>query len=68
MVCLPCVAVPILLLFWRFLIQPLIMKFWQYKVKNKGESDEQPPQLVKKCDNGVCTLGWEKTPKVAKVE
>lgn len=61
MVCVPCVFIPIVLLIWRFLIQPLVMKFWQYRTKNNdtiGETDVAP-QLVKKCENGVCTMKWE---------
>ena len=56
MVCVPCVIVPILLLIFRFLIQPILMKFWY---RGKKEEGEKKPELVKECKNGVCTLAWK---------
>lgn len=62
MVCVPCVAIPILLIIWRFLIQPILLKWWQYRNKQKDTAKcEPPPQLVKECTNGVCTLSWKKS-------
>lgn len=64
MVCVPCIAVPILLIIWKFLIQPLILKWWQFNNKIKcTNEDEQPSDLVKDCKNGICTLAWKKTNK-----
>lgn len=68
MVCVPCVFIPILLLLWRFLIQPLVIKLWQLRMKRKDAVEEGPPQLVKKCENGVCSMAWERSPKTSKVE
>ncbi|OAD61479.1 hypothetical protein WN48_00421 [Eufriesea mexicana] len=59
MVCIPCIAIPILLIIWRFLIQPLLIEWWQFRNKQKElTNNEQPRQLVKKCKDGVCTLSW----------
>ncbi|CAK9800080.1 UPF0729 protein AAEL015238 [Anthophora plagiata] len=61
MVCVPCVTIPILLIIWRFLIQPLLIKWWKFKNKEKEvTNNEQPAHLVKECKNGVCTLSWKK--------
>lgn len=61
MVCIPCVAIPILLIIWRFLIQPLFIKWWQFRNKQiKLTNNEQPPQLEMECKNGACTLSWTK--------
>lgn len=68
MVCVPCVFIPILLLIWRFLIQPIVLKLWKYRVhRSNSENDKAPPELVKKCDNGVCSMAWEK-PQTSKIE
>lgn len=64
MVCVPCVIVPILLLIYRFLIQPILMKFW-YRGKKEGENKESP-ELVKECKNGVCTMSWKSNKTEAK--
>ena len=61
MACIPCVAIPILLIIWRFLVQPLLLKWWQFRNKQKITADEQPPELIKECKNGVCTLTWKKS-------
>jgi hypothetical protein len=58
MVCVPCVIVPVLLLIFRFLIQPILIRFWYRGNKNEGEKKESP-ELVKECKNGVCTLSWK---------
>lgn len=62
MVCVPCIAVPLLLIIWRFIVQPLLMKWWQFRGKlddSKGKGEQGPPQLIKDCKNGVCTLSWK---------
>lgn len=56
MVCVPCVAIPILLIIWRFLIQPLVLKWWQLRGKINKTLNDEPPQLTKECKNGVCVL------------
>lgn len=59
MVCVPCFIVPVLLLIFRFLIQPILMKFW-YKGKKTNEGEQkEAPELVKECKSGVCTLAWK---------
>ncbi|OXU24963.1 hypothetical protein TSAR_000922 [Trichomalopsis sarcophagae] len=64
MVCVPCVIVPVLLLIFRFLIQPILMKFWYRGKKNEEKKDA--PELVKECKNGVCTLSWKSNKTDAK--
>lgn len=60
MVCVPCFAIPVLLIIWRFLIQPLLLKWWQLSDKEKGTEETQIcPDLVKECKNGTCTLTWK---------
>ena len=60
MVCVPCFAVPIFLIIWRFLIQPLLIKWWQLRNKGKeAKGDEPCPDLIKECKNGTCTLSWK---------
>lgn len=69
MVCVPCVAIPILLIIWRFLIQPILVRWWQFRNKqNEVTNNDQPPQLAKECKNGVCTLSWKKDPDNKKVD
>lgn len=60
MVCLPCVAIPILLLIWRFIIQPIIMKFKGMLMSGTNEDGEKV-ELVKDCKDGKCALSWRKT-------
>lgn len=60
MVCVPCVAIPIFLIIWRFFIQPLFIKWWQFRNKQKELINNEQQQLVKECKNGVCTLSWSK--------
>lgn len=70
MVCVPCVFIPILLLLWRFLLQPIFLKLWKIK-SNKGENPDEnqaPPELVKTCENGVCSMGWKSSQKTSKTE
>jgi len=61
MVCVPCFAVPIILIIWRFLIQPLLIKWWQLRSKGQEEikGDQPCPDLIKECKNGTCTLSWK---------
>lgn len=60
MVCVPCFAVPILLIIWRFLVQPLLIKWWELRNKGKEAKGEEPrPELIKECKNGTCTLSWK---------
>lgn len=58
MVCVPCVIVPVLLMIYRFIIQPILMKFW-YRGKS-NEEKKDAPELMKECKNGVCTFAWKK--------
>lgn len=67
MVCVPCFIVPVLLLIFRFIIQPILSKFW-YTGKNDGQENKQPPELVKECKDGVCTLAWKKSDQSKKSE
>ncbi|EZA62596.1 hypothetical protein X777_10226 [Ooceraea biroi] len=67
MVCVPCFAVPVFLIIWRFLIQPLLTKWWQ--LRNKGEDTKENPSCpvpVKECKNGTCTLSWKDNRDVKK--
>lgn len=68
MVCVPCVAVPIFLIIWRFLIQPLLIKWWQIGRDKEKETkgDQSCPELVKECRNGICTLAWKNNQDVKK--
>uniref|UniRef100_A0ABD2VTT1 Uncharacterized protein n=1 Tax=Trichogramma kaykai TaxID=54128 RepID=A0ABD2VTT1_9HYME len=62
MVCVPCFIGPVLLLIFRFLIQPLLLKFW-YRDQVKDGGNKNAPEVVKECNNGVCTFSWKKTNK-----
>ncbi|KAL7017562.1 hypothetical protein ACKWTF_010433 [Chironomus riparius] len=57
MVCIPCFIVPVVLFFWRWLIQPYFIKYiwnpWQKKDET-GKVIENEPEFIKKCENGVC--------------
>ena len=55
MVCIPCVAIPIFLVIYKFIIMPLIQYFWKLTT-----GEEKKAELVKDCKNGVCTLSWKK--------
>lgn len=68
MVCVPCFAVPIFLIIWRFFIQPLLIKWWQFRNKDQEETkgDQPCPNLVKECKNGTCTLSWKNNPDTVK--
>lgn len=61
MVCVPCIIIPVLLIIWRFLIQPMLLNWWQFRSKQQEiKTDEQPPELIKECTNGICKLSWKK--------
>ncbi|EFN80205.1 hypothetical protein EAI_04153 [Harpegnathos saltator] len=60
MVCVPCFAIPILLIIWRFLLQPILVKLWRLRSQEKEVKNGEPcPDLVKECKNGTCTLSWK---------
>ena len=69
MVCIPCVIIPILLVIFRFLIQPILLKIWCRKKEGKeGEEGKNPQTLVKECKNGVCKMVWKNSDDVMKVD
>lgn len=59
MVCLPCFIIPVVLFFWRWLIQPYFIKYiwnpWEKKDKD-GNVIKDEPEFIKKCEGGVCTF------------
>lgn len=59
MVCIPCFIVPVVLFFWRWLIQPYFIKYiwnpWQKKDKD-GNIIKEDPEFIQKCEGGVCTF------------
>ena len=59
MVCVPCFIIPVVLFFWRWLIQPYFIKYiwnpWQKKDKD-GNVIKEDPEFIKKCEGGVCTF------------
>jgi Domain of unknown function (DUF4512) len=61
MVCVPCFIIPVVLFFWRWLIQPYFVKYiwnpWAKKDKdgNVIEGDHHP-EFIKNCEGGVCTF------------
>lgn len=68
MVCVPCVFIPILLLIFRFFIQPLLVKFWFRKKEDENEDKKNPPTLEKECKDGVCKLVWKSKKDETKVD
>lgn len=60
MVCIPCFIVPVVLFFWRWLIQPYFYKYiWNSKYnpwKKDGNEINESPEFIKKCEGGVCTF------------
>lgn len=68
MVCVSCFAIPIVLIIWRFLIQPLLIKLWQLKNLGKEVKDQPCPTLVKECQDGTCTLSWKDNRDTVKKE
>ncbi|XP_076751283.1 UPF0729 protein CG18508-like [Xylocopa sonorina] len=68
MVCVPCIAIPIFLVIWRFFIQPLFIKWWQFRNEKKKTTNDEVPQLVKECKNGICTLSWTKNEENKKMD
>lgn len=59
MVCVPCFIIPVVLFFWRWLIQPYFIKYiwnpWQKKDKD-GKIIADEPEFIQKCEGGVCTF------------
>lgn len=68
MVCVPCVFIPILLLIFRFFIQPLLVKFWYRKKDDENGEKKEPPTLVKECKDGVCKMVWKDKKDETKVD
>lgn len=60
MVCIPCFIVPVVLFFWRWLIQPYFIKYiwnpWEKKDKNGNIIKDDNPEFIKNCEGGVCTF------------
>lgn len=60
MVCIPCFIIPVVLFFWRWLIQPYFIKYiwnpWEKKDKDGNIIKDQDPEFIKKCEGGVCTF------------
>lgn len=59
MVCVPCFIIPVILFFWRWLIQPYFVKYiwnpWEKKDKD-GKVIQDEPEFIQKCEGGVCTF------------
>lgn len=59
MVCVPCFIIPVILFFWRWLIQPFFIKYiwnpWEKKDKD-GNIIKDEPEFIQKCEGGVCTF------------
>jgi hypothetical protein len=59
MVCVPCFIIPVILFFWRWLIQPYFIKYiwnpWEKKDKD-GNVIKDEPEFIQKCEGGVCTF------------
>lgn len=60
MVCVPCFIIPVVLFFWRWLIQPYFIKYiwnpWAKKDKDGNVIKDQEPEFIKNCEGGVCTF------------
>lgn len=60
MVCIPCFIVPVVLFFWRWLIQPYFIKYiwnpWEKKDKDGNVIKDDHPEFIKNCEGGVCTF------------
>lgn len=60
MVCVPCFIVPVVLFFWRWLIQPYFIKYiwnpWAKKDKDGNVIKDESPEFIQKCEGGVCTF------------
>lgn len=60
MVCVPCFIIPVVLFFWRWLIQPYFVKYiwnpWAKKDKDGNIIKDESPEFIKKCEGGVCTF------------
>lgn len=68
MVCVPCFIIPVILFFWRWLIQPYFIKYiwnpWEKKDKD-GNIIKDEPEFIQKCEGGVCTFMRKPTAPVA---
>lgn len=57
MLCIPCFIIPVVLFFWRWLIQPYFLKYiwnpWHKKDKD-GKVIEHTPDFIKSCEGGKC--------------
>lgn len=58
MVCVPCVFVPLLLIIYRFIIHPILKRFYNFGKKDIDEKKE-PSKPIKDCKDGVCTWKWK---------
>lgn len=60
MVCIPCFIVPVVLFFWRWLIQPYFIKYiwnpWEKKDKDGNVIEGHNPEFIKNCEGGVCSF------------
>lgn len=60
MVCVPCFIIPVVLFFWRWLIQPYFVKYiwnpWEKKDKDGNVIKDEEPEFIKNCENGKCTF------------
>jgi Domain of unknown function (DUF4512) len=60
MVCVPCFIIPVILFFWRWLIQPYFIKYiynpWIKKDKDGNVIEGEHPEFIKNCEGGVCTF------------
>lgn len=60
MVCVPCFIIPVVLFFWRWLIQPYFVKYiwnpWEKKDKDGNVIKNEDPEFIQKCENGKCTF------------
>lgn len=60
MVCVPCFIIPVILFFWRWLIQPYFIKYiwnpWHKKDKDGNTIKDEEPEFIKNCEGGVCTF------------
>lgn len=59
MVCVPCFIIPVVLFFWRWLIQPYFIKYiWNpwHKTDKDGNVVKEDPEFIKNCEGGVCTF------------
>lgn len=69
MVCIPCFIIPVVLFFWRWLIQPYFIKYiwnpWEKKDKDGNVIPQHDPEFIKNCEGGVCTFMKKPTAAVS---